>query len=83
MFKICVATILGWRTKEGSAPFLEYSPRFLRLCDVQSFLQILEASRSRIDSVELDHREFEDEGKLVTLISLLNNNNVFYNVIRC
>ena len=35
------------------------------LCDrnVQSFLQILEASRSRIDSVELDHREFEDEGK--------------------
>ena len=31
--------------------------------DVQSFLQILEASRSRIDSVELDHREFEDEGK--------------------
>ena len=23
----------------------------------------LEASRSRIDSVEVDHREFEDEGK--------------------
>ena len=22
--EICVATILGWRTKEGSAPFLEY-----------------------------------------------------------
>lgn len=23
------------------------------------------ASRSRIDSIEIDHREFEDEGKLV------------------
>ena len=32
---------------------------------VNSFAGHSEASRSRIDSVEIDHREFEDEGKFV------------------